>query len=208
MTVLMRDNVAITMRSIKNNMTDYTLLEEKIGHTFSYKHLLEIALSHRSVGSQNNERMEFLGDAVLGHVIAHELFARYPDAQEGDLSRMRSALVNREMLAIEAIIGAMYIDANFEVARQCILLWFENKFSELVINIPIKDPKSTLQEWLQARHLPLPQYAANATGEAHAQTFHVICRVQGLDMETKGVSSSRRKAEQLAAQQFLDKINE
>ena len=222
-------------------MQDLQVLQEKLIHAFSDVKLLEKALTHRSAGTVNNERFEFLGDAVLGQVIALELFHRHPDAREGQLSRMRSALVNREMLAklanelelpkfvrlgigerksggqyresiladtMEAIIGSIYLDAGFSACRQCILHWYANLFDELVVSIPIKDAKSKLQEWLQARHLPLPEYLARTTGEAHAQTFYVTCKVKGLDIMSQGESTSRRKAEQQAAQRFLDQLDE
>lgn len=221
-------------------MANLTALQQRLGHTFNDLSLLERALTHRSHSGDNNERLEFLGDAVLSLVITTELFQQHPDSQEGKLSRLRSTLVNGELLAqlavdlevgdylrlgvgeqrsggqhrrsiladaFEAIIGAIYCDAGIDVVRSCVLHWFGERFADLSAVKPIKDPKSRLQEYLQARKLPLPEYIAEVSGEAHAQTFHVRCCVEGLDIETLGESSNRRKAEQLAAQRFLEILN-
>lgn len=216
-------------------------LQTALGYTFQNQELLAQALRHRSAGKPHNERLEFLGDAVLGFVISAELFAHQPRAKEGDLSRMRSALVNREILAgiagmlqvsdsvelgpgerktggeqrqsiladtLEALIGAIYLDGGLVAVEQCIRQWFGDKVDGLATLQPMKDAKSALQEWLQSHQLPLPHYACRAEGLAHQQIFHVTCSVKGLDWVTEGTSSSRRKAEQLAAQQFLDLLNE
>lgn len=105
--------------------------------------------------------------------------------------------------AIEAIIGAIYLDSSFENCRTIVLQWFDRRFKEITPSIE-KDPKTRLQEYLQAKHLPLPQYVIlSIDGEAHAQLFHVECRVPGLAFVTNSVGSTRRKAEQLAAEKYL-----
>ena len=214
---------------------------QRIGYQFKDSKLLMRALSHRSVSSDNNERLEFLGDAVLGLIVAEQLFRHHPKSREGELSRLRSALVNREMLAkiaadldlssyiqlgsgekksggsqrdsilsdaVEALIGAIYIDADYQTCQSCVLSWYGERIEDFSKLKAKKDPKSSLQEWLQAHKYDLPEYMADITGKAHAQTFRITCRVAGIDFETVGESTSRRKAEQIAAQQFLDKLNE
>lgn len=214
--------------------------QERIGYAFNDTTLLERALTHRSASSDNNERLEFLGDAILSCIIALELYERQPNAEEGSLSRMRSSLVNGEILtklataldlgtylklapnedssggrsrhsiladAFEALIGALYLDAGLETCQQCVLRWYGEQFDDLASFEPEKDSKSALQEWTQAQKLPLPKYRAKMSGKAHAQTFHVTCRIEGLPHETTGESLSRRKAEKEAAQKLLDIIN-
>lgn len=222
-------------------MTNLSTLQKKIGYQFKNQDLLKQALTHRSARKDNNERLEFLGDSVLSFIMTEELYTRHPDLREGELSRLRSILVNGEMLAelartmdigehielgqgelrsgghertsiladtFEAILGAMYLDVGIEQSRLNVLSWFAKKFDNLSELSPEKDPKSMLQEWLQARKLPLPQYDAVASGKAHEQTFHVTCTVDGLPHKTMAESSNRRKAEQLAAEQYLELINE
>lgn len=212
-------------------------LMNRLGYRFENMKLLESALSHRSVGSDNNERLEFLGDSVLGFIIASELYQQHPRAQEGELSRMRASVVNGDVLArlsidlgisenlrlgvgecrsggksrrsiladaLEAVVGAIYIDAGLEICRRCLLNWYGEQVDDLSKLMPNKDAKSRLQEWLQARKFPLPVYKMKATGEAHAQTFTVMCSVEGLPNKTKGASSTRRRAEQIAAERFLE----
>lgn len=222
-------------------MSSLDQLMTRIGHHFKNQKLLHSALTHRSTGADNNERLEFLGDAVLGFIITSELYQRHPNAPEGDLSRMRASLVNGETLALmatdlgvseglrlglgekksggkkrgsiladalEAIVGAIFMDGGMAACRCCVLEWYGERVDDLSKLTPIKDPKSQLQEWLQARKFPLPVYKASTSGEAHAQTFTVTCRVAGLVHVATGVGQSRRKAEQIAAQHFLEKLHE
>jgi len=222
-------------------MTDLDALQSQLQYQFNDITLLERALSHRSVGAQNNERLEFLGDAVLGLIMADELYHGQSQSREGALSRVRSTLVNGDTLAqmarvlgirpyiklgtgerrsggenrdsiladaMEAIIGAIYIDAGLRVCHRCVLAWYATCLPDVTQLPAEKDAKSTLQEWLQARKLPLPDYEATVTGEAHAQTFFVTVRVSGMSLEAQGQSTSRRKAEQLAAAQFLEKLRQ
>jgi ribonuclease-3 len=221
-------------------MADLDQLQERLSVHFHDVELLHCALTHRSVRRQHNERLEFLGDAVLSFVVADALFRRYPELEEGELSRVRSGLVNGEMLAevarrfdlgsdlilgmgevksggqerdsiladaVEAIIGAVYLDSGIQAARQLILRFYDDQCFDDLKNAKLKkDPKSALQEWLQARKYPLPTYEAVTTGEAHAQTFDVTCTVEGLDAVTHGRSNSRRRAEQQAAEVFLAQL--
>lgn len=221
--------------------TDPAALEQALGHRFGDRDLLRLALTHRSVsGSRNNERLEFLGDSVLGHVIAAELFTRFPRASEGELTRVRARLVNGEALsriaggfslgqyillgpgelksggfrrgsiqadALEALIGAIHLDAGLETARRCILAWYAPLLAELRIDEVSKDPKTRLQEFLQGRGLPLPRYdVLETTGKAHAQKFRVACMADGLDAAVEAWGDSRRIAEQVAAAEVLRRL--
>lgn len=216
-------------------------LMDRLGYQFQNENLLKNSLTHRSVGENNNERLEFLGDAVLGFIIASELFERHPDAQEGDLSRMRALVVNGDVLAqlamdlgvndylhlgvgeaksggknrhsiladaLEAIVGAIYRDGGLAACKECVLRWYGEQVDVLSQLTPKKDPKSRLQEWVQARKMGLPHYQARVTGEAHAQTFIVICEVEGLPHRTEGTGTTRRRAEQMAAERFLELLDE
>ncbi len=199
--------------------------------------LIEQALTHRSAGSQNYERLEFLGDALLGFVIAEDLLQRFPAADEGELSRRRAALVKKESLAelarglrlgdymrlgsgelrtgghardsiladtLEALFGAIYLEQGFASARQTILKVFAERLVEVADWPATKDPKTRLQELLQARHASLPDYeVAEVGGKQHAQHFVVRCRLPELGHEASGDGSSRRRAEQQAAENML-----
>lgn len=218
-------------------MPNLSQLEETLQYTFQDKSLLLQALTHRSVKSLHNERLEFLGDSILSFIMADELYKAYPDMLEGQLSRVRAGLVNGDMLAslareldlgpylvlgqgelktggqnrdsiladaVEAIIAAIYLDSDIHQVRLSILSFFDKEeFDDLTNSKLGKDPKSALQELLQANKQPLPVYEADITGKAHEQTFHVTCIVEGLSHKTEGKSTNRRKAEQEAAEKYL-----
>ncbi len=218
---------------------DFSVLLNRIGYHFNDLALLNHALSHRSAGDINNERLEFLGDAVLSIIIAEALFQHHPHASEGELSRMRSTLVSGVHLAelakklelgvhvrlgpgelksggqhresiladtFEALLGAVYLDSDcdLETCRQCIFKWYGERLEELSDMHPAKDAKSHLQEWAQAHKFPLPTYTATISGKPHEQIFVVTCEIDGLPHKATGTSTSRRKAEQLAARHYLD----
>ncbi len=214
------------------------VLSGRLGYRFQDPGLLEIALTHRSVGSNNNERLEFLGDAVLSFVVSDELLHRFPTADEGTLSRLRSSLVKGECLArvartlslgdylhlgsgelksggarrdsiladaLEAVIGAVYEDGGTEAARGLVLGLLAEELESASPLAVLKDPKTRLQEFLQSRRLPLPEYEVlSVTGDAHDQTFEILCRVPGLEQPIRGTGGSRRKAEQDAAASALE----
>jgi len=216
---------------------DVAPLEQAISVEFSSPELLARALTHRSRGNENYERLEFLGDSVLGFVVAEDLYHRFPGAPEGKLSRMRSYVVRKETLAhiarelnlqehlrlgegelksggfnrdsiladcLEAIIGAVYVDQGLEAARAFITARFEAVLGSLAVDTVYKDAKSRLQEFLQQRGQPVPDYDIVAvTGEPHDQTFEVACRVAMRDEPFTGSGSSRRTAEQRAAKRAL-----
>ncbi|NVZ09266.1 ribonuclease III [Allochromatium humboldtianum] len=215
-------------------------LAQALGHRFTREELLIQALTHRSVGSSNNERLEFLGDALIGFVIAEALWERFPKADEGTLSRMRASLVKRESLArlardlklgdslrlgagelrtgghardsiladaLEAVLGAVYLDAGFERARTVVLELFAARLEQTDAERAGKDPKTRLQEWLQSYKRPLPEYLVlSIDGDQHDQTFIVSCQLQDADVTTRGTGTSRRRAEQAAAESMLERI--
>ena len=212
-------------------------LSRKLGLKFSDKGLLQSAVTHRSVGADNNERLEFLGDSVLGFIIAEALYHRFPEADEGVLSRLRAGLVNRESLAgqargvglgdylilgsgelksggfrresilsdaLEAIIGAIASDQGFEACRQWVLALFADQLEGLSATQGLKDPKTVLQELMQAKGLDLPEYVLQSQkGLPHEQCFTVECRIPLLKEPNVGAGSSRKKAEQQAAERTL-----
>jgi ribonuclease-3 len=221
-------------------MTDQSWLEREFGCRLACDALLEQALTHRSRGRRNNERLEFLGDAVLGYVISEELYRRFPQADEGQLSRLRVSLVKGVSLArlardldlgarlrlgtgetsgggrhrasiladtLEALIGAIALDRGIEAAREAVHRVFAERLATLHIDAAQKDPKTRLQEYLQARRRDLPEYEElQVTGAEHARRFTVRCRLADEGREAEGEGSSRRAAEQAAAERILTEI--
>ncbi|NQD37359.1 ribonuclease III [Permianibacter sp. IMCC34836] len=211
----------------------------RLGYTFTDETLRDTALTHRSASSRHNERLEFLGDALLGHVITSQIYQRFPDASEGELSRMRASLVKEKTLAelatelqlgdvlhlgsgelksggfrresiladaLEALIGAIYLDGGFPVCEQVVLRLFADRLEQLPDAGTDKDAKTQLQEALQGARLPLPLYELLGTyGDAHAQTFHVRCTLHD-GSQSEGRGSSRRRAEQQAASVLLKQM--
>jgi ribonuclease III len=208
------------------------------GHAFSDPGLLERALTHRSAAAVHNERLEFLGDALVGMIVAEALYARWPKAAEGELTRARAELVRESSLAMlarnlelgqrivlgpgemksgghrrdsiladvfEAVVAAIYLDAGFDACRAVVLPWFAEAIDALPPPHKLgKDAKTRLQEWLQARQLPLPAYTLLAEGgEDHAKSFRVSCALTEPAMIREGEGGSRRAAEQLAAESVL-----
>ena len=223
---------------------DFSLLEKKIGYKFKDLTHLKHALTHRSMGAvYNNERYEFFGDALLGVVISRHLFEKFPDADEGKLSRMRSSLVKETTLAemantihlgdflilgagelksggfrrssiladaMEAMICAIYIDSNhnLNLLDDVLTSWFTSRLDSISPEVQ-KDSKTKLQEYLQGRRLPLPEYKLfNVVGDNHQQSFTVTCRVSMFDELFIGIGTTKRKAEQDAASKVLAKIGE
>lgn len=223
-------------------MTDsaaYKRLCNKLGYQFTDTANLQLALTHRSAAKAHNERLEFLGDAVLGVVIAERLYQQFPKQTEGTLTRLRASLVKGDTLAelgrefalgevlklgsgelksggkrrssiladaVEAIIGAIYLEAGFEQARERVLAWFDSRLTQLNPAAESKDNKTQLQEYLQGRGLPLPDYEViNITGKDHAQTFEVSCTVANLS-PLNASGSSRKIAEQNAAKLALAEL--
>ncbi len=215
-------------------------LENVLQYTFNDRRYLDTALTHRSLGHNNNERLEYLGDALLGFIIAEAIYKLHPEATEGELTRLRATLVKGETLArlarkldignhirlggselksggwhrnsilanaLEAIIGAVYLDGGFEACRKTVLQLYAEILNSNTPATLIKDPKTLLQEYLQSRQFPLPEYTViHERGEAHAKIFTVQCVIQQLDISMQAEGSSKRKAEQSAAQRILETL--
>jgi ribonuclease-3 len=215
-------------------------VHDRLGYRPRDAALFRAALTHRSAAGPNNERLEFLGDAVLNLVIAHRLYASVPLASEGDLSRLRARLVSREPLAevaaelglgavlqlgsgelksggfrrqsiladaLEALCGAVFLDAGLGAVEPLVARLFEARIAALPAPEELKDAKTRLQEYLQSRSLTLPRYAVvGIEGEDHDQTFRVSCEVPALRLQVEGGGSSRRRAEQQAAERMLAEI--
>jgi ribonuclease-3 len=217
-------------------------LDKTLQYRFRDQGLLARALTHRSAKGRNNERLEFLGDAILDFVISEALFRLHPQADEGDLSRLRSALVKDTTLAaiaaeldigehlvlgsgerktgghrrqsiladaLEALFGAIYLDGGLDVTRSIIDRIYAERLGSLPDADELRDPKTRLQEWLQARKLGLPVYdLVEVTGQDHEQRFSVTCTVSEMSRTTQGESASRRSAEQQAARRMLEALAE
>jgi len=214
-------------------MASHDNLQDQLGYRFRQPGLLDQALTHRSFGADNYERLEFLGDGVLNCVIGLMLYQRFPALKEGPLSRLRANLVNQQPLfeiaqalnlgghlrlgegelrsggaerpsiladTLESILGAALLDGGFEAPRAIIGKLFASRLTDIDPETHGKDAKTLLQEWLQSRRHRLPEYVlAEVTGQAHAQTFRVECRIAALGVRTEGGGASRKAAEQTAA---------
>jgi ribonuclease-3 len=215
-------------------------LQQRLGYRFAQPELLRRALTHRSFSAEHNERLEFLGDAVLSLAISGLLYERHADSDEGDLTRVRAHLVREDSLhrvalglglpevlrmsegelrgggqqrpslladALEAVIGAVFLDGGFAAAHGLVQSLFGEVIQATEVESWSKDAKTELQEWLQARKLPVPAYRITATrGQAHNQTFEVECAVAALGLAECGEGKSRRTAEQEAARRLLDAL--
>ncbi len=208
-------------------------VERRLAYPFRDASLLRQALTHRSHGTPNNERLEFLGDGLLNFVVARLLYDQFAKLPEGDLSRLRASLVNQQTLselsaslslgdhlllgegelksggfrrpsiladAFEALVGAVFLDGGFAAAEEVLGRLYQPLMASADPAALGKDPKTRLQEFLQGRHLGLPQYSiVNVSGEAHEQHFRVECAIAELGLKSQGEGSSRRAAEQEAA---------
>ncbi|MBA2709701.1 MAG: ribonuclease III [Tatlockia sp.] len=212
----------------------------RLDYEFTNLAFLKQALTHCSVGAENNERFEFLGDSILSFIISNALFAKFPEQSEGQLSRLRAFLVKGEMLAeiaaeiqlgdylylgqgelksggfrrasiladsLEAVIAAVFLDGGLENSQKLVLKLFDSRLADEGLNNNLKDPKTQLQEFLQAKKKSLPEYnLTKVDGEEHDQVFYISCIVPGLKESTIGFGPNRRKAEQHAAIQFLQRL--
>ena len=215
-------------------------LQQRLQYEFANADLLGRALTHRSFAADHNERLEFLGDAVLNLSVAGLLYEKLRLLPEGDLSRVRANLVKQETLhqlavelglqafirlcegevrsggkkrpsiladALEAVIGAVYLDGGFGAAQSLV----HRLFKALEINPTMaaigKDAKTELQEWLQGRKMKLPLYRVVGTlGAAHQQSFDVECEIAELNLSERGIGGSRRAGEQAAATAMLQTL--
>ena len=217
-------------------------LEARLGHSFGEPGLFTRALTHRSAGSRNNERLEFLGDAILTFIVAEHLYDAHPDGSEGTLTRQRARVVRRESLAgaarklgvgdalvlgggerkaggreldsilagaFEAIVGALYLDSDLATCRNRVRVLLAEWLEAASLEEGGKDAKTRLQELLQSQAKPLPIYRiVEVGGAAHRRLFTMGCRVDGVDGETIGTGSSRRRAEQDAATRVMAILDE
>jgi ribonuclease-3 len=217
-------------------------LEEELGYTFTDRSLLGLALTHRSVSSEDttrkdNERLEFLGDAVLQLAVTAYIYDTFPDLHEGNLAKIRAGLVSRPVLAdvarsiglaghielttaedrtggrekdsimadaLEAVIGAVFVDAGLGPAADVVLRLWGSRIDERARRPGLKDYKTRLQEVL-AKDGRLPQYTSEGTGPDHERTFTASVKVDGLVLGT-GSGRSKKEAEQGAAEQALSTL--
>lgn len=213
-------------------------LKKTLQYRFQNAELFEQALTHRSASSRNNERLEFLGDAVLDFVVSDAVYLARPEAPEGDLSKLRASLVKDETLAeisaelglgehlilgsgerksgghrresiladaLEAIFGAVFLDRGFAAAKEVIDRVYEDRYGDLPDVSDLRDPKTQLQEWLQARKMALPDYElVSVSGLEHKRRFSISCTVVDKSASTAGESTTRRKAEQEAARKMIE----
>lgn len=227
---------------MSKNSRIYASLTQKIGYEFVDQSLLISALTHRSASVGHNERLEFLGDSILNFIVAEALFEQFPDAREGEMSRLRASLVKGDTLAevaqemglseylilgegemksggfrrasiladcVEAIIGAIFRDAGIDAAREAVLRWYAKRLKTVSLTNNEKDPKTQLQEWLQARRMQLPVYALVKTaGESHSQNFTVECRTEASSSVATATGLNRRQAEKLAAEKMLKNLRD
>jgi len=231
------------------------LLQNRLGYVFRDEGLLRLALTHPSVahdgspavekapqpGAVHNQRLEFLGDAVLQLVLTRELYDRFPAFDEGPLTKARAKLVNRRSLAeragalglgahlilsqgeerhggrerpsaladtFEALLGAIFLDGGFDVARGFILREFSAAFGKVSVLPVIENPKGELQEWLQARSAEAPQYhVVSATGPDHDRVFECTVQHAGVEL-AHGRGKSKKAAESDAAAAALKRLRE
>lgn len=214
---------------------------QRFGVSFSDPALLDRALTHRSAGQANYERLEFLGDALINAVVSIELYARYPRAPEGDLTRLRASLIRESSLAelarridlsdylrmgggelksggyrresiladtLEALVAAVYLDGGWDSCQKLVRDLFADAFDAVDLSAS-KDAKTRLQEWLQGRGLPLPEYLlVDTVGKDHDKTFRVACRIGDAQLMAEAEGRSRKSAEQAAATAVLARIDE
>jgi ribonuclease-3 len=212
-------------------------VERSLGYVFAQPALCLAAVTHRSAGSDHNERLEFLGDSILNCTVARLLYDAHPKVDEGALSRLRATLVSGDALAkiagelglgehlrlgsgemktggfrrasiladaLEAMLGAIFLDGGFDAAAAVVARILGPRLGDLPAADTLKDPKTRLQETLQAHGVALPVYTLTAvTGDPHLQSFSVTCEVPVLCVSAVGEGASRRRAEQLAAAKLL-----
>ena len=219
------------------SVTDLKKLESRVAYTFKNASLLDQSVTHRSFGDRNNERLEFLGDSILNFVVAAALFNRFPEAREGDLSRLRAKMIKQQTLAeiareldlggfltmgsgelksggferdsilsdaVEAIIGAVFLDGGITEATDCVLGLYEERLAALTSSNIEKDAKSRLQEHLQGIGQPVPDYIlVGTTGKSPNQNFEIECRSLYFNEIIRAIGTSRRRAEQKSAELAL-----
>ena len=212
------------------------ILFPRIDYEFKDDKLIELALTHKSLSTINNERLEFLGDAVLNLYVSERLFDTYENLKEGKLTRFKASIVSRENLqlvateiglsnhiklgkgetleensilgnVLEAIIGAIFLDSSYARTIEVLDKLFQDNFLELVEEKELKDSKSTLQELLQKKYKSLPRYSlSNDSTNKVNKHFQISCFVDAADLISHGEGKTRKKAELDAARNMLKLI--
>ena len=205
-----------------------------LDYSFKDKRLIELALTHKSYSATNNERLEFLGDAILNLYVSERLFNSYESSNEGKLTRYKASIVSRDNLnlvaqnlniggsiklgkgekldgnsilgnTLEAVIGAIFIDSDYEVTKQILGNLFQDNFLELEEEGELKDPKSSLQELIQKQYKSLPRYSSQENASKNnLLRFKVTCSVDEVNLISEGTGSTRKKAESQAASEMLE----
>ena len=211
-------------------------LTSTLGYKFQDLTLLRTALTHKSFSSEHNERLEFLGDALLNLYVTDYLYNRFDLLDEEKLTQFKATIVSRENLteiaqsiglpnfirtgkgeslegnsipgnAVEALIGAVFLDSNYSKTNKFLNKLLKESLLTLEESADLKDPKSKLQEHLQKRNLQLPSYSLKQKGSKEKKIdFKIYCEVIDLDISTTGIGQSRKKAELDAAQKILNKV--
>ena len=207
-----------------------------LGYKFQDLALLRTALTHKSFSSEHNERLEFLGDALLNLYVTEYLYNRFDSLDEGKLTQFKATIVSRENLnkiaqsiglsnfiqtgkgeglegnsiagnAVEALIGAVFLDSNYSKTNRFLNKLLKENLLTLEESTDLKDPKSKLQEYLQKRNLQLPLYSLKQKGSKEKKIeFKVFCEVKDLNISATGNGQSRKKAELSAAQELLNQV--
>jgi ribonuclease III len=214
--------------------------QKYLEYSFNDVGLLTKALTHKSVAKQNNERLEFVGDSILGMIISMDIYNMRPNEAEGGLTRLRAHMVNGNKLAsiaqrlflgdqiilgqgelksgsyhrksilsncFEAVIGAVYIDGGFGAATDVITRVYLEEFNNLPESDTLKDAKTKLQEHLQKKGGPVPEYLlVSSHGKAHQRSFKVVCSDIMSGKEVNATDTSIKKAEQKAAEAMLNEF--
>ena len=210
----------------------YTNLE----YSFQDEELFQLALTHKSLSSHNNERLEFLGDAILNLYVSERLFNTYGSLKEGKLTRFKASIVSRENLhrvainlelsnhiklgkgeslqgnsilgnVLEALIGAIFLDSDYSETKNVLDNIFKDDFLKLIEEEELKDPKSTLQELIQKQYQSLPIYSLNEQiSDKKENQFEVTCSVVEGNLVTQGIGNTRKGAELNAASNMLELI--
>ena len=213
-------------------------ISSNLGYVFSDKRLIELALTHKSFSLENNERLEFLGDAILNLYVSEKLYASYEDLNEGKLTRFKASIVSRDNLnlvalnleigegiklgkgeklegnsilgnTLEALIGAVFLDSNFYKTKQVLDNLFSHNFNELNKIDELKDPKSCLQELIQKKYKSLPRYSSKENmTSSYKSRFEATCYVDEAKLRSNGTAKTRKGAELAAAEIMLKMLED
>ena len=209
----------------------------KLGYSFKDTELAQIALTHKSFSQDNNERLEFLGDAILNLFISETLYNELKDIDEGKLTRVKASLVSRENLnslaesldlhkyvrigkgeklegnsilgnALEAVVGAIFLDSDYFVTKEILTEIFKDGLVDIQEDSEFKDPKSSLQEYTQKKFKSLPIYHLKDNSNLDSIVFEVLCSIQAANLDTLGKGKTIKSAELDAAKKMLDLLKE